>query len=100
MTTLIEIVSVGGALIAAWFVSLVLPVYRIATGKSREILLAILLLYGAIIAANIFWLTIIATPAAWRGPGTTGYLVTIVAFVLVETAPLATAVYLWKRIRG
>lgn len=100
MTTFIEVVSIVGALVAAWFVSLVLPVYRIAVGKPREILLAILLLYGAIIAANLFWLVIVATPVAWRAPGTSGYLATVAVFVLVETAPLATAMYLWKRIRG
>lgn len=98
--TFLTVVSALEIFAALWIVGLIFPFYKIAQGKVRGLLTAVMLLFGSLIATSIFWIFVLVTPAELRQPGTWRYGAVLAGFVAVQVMPLLTGTYLWRQIRG
>lgn len=97
--TFLMIVSALEIVAALWIMGLIFPFYRVAQGKVRGLLTAVMLLFGALIATSIFWIFVLVTPSELRQPGTWRYGIVLVGFVAVQVTPLLTGIYLWRQMR-
>lgn len=95
----LTVVSALEIVAALWIAALIFPFYTIAQGKVRGLLAAIMMLFGSLIAASIFWILLLVTPSELRQPGTWRYVAVVVGFVAVQVMPLLTGIYLWRQMR-
>ena len=97
---LIFILSGAGIGVAVWFLSLVMPIYRMAKGTVRGLLSSILALFGIVIATNLFWIITLALPPVLRAEGGRLYPYVLGGFLVISVLPLVASIYAWQKIRG
>ena len=95
----LTLVSALEIIAALWIVALIFPFFKIAQGKVRGLLTAVMLLFVSLIATSVFWIFALATPSELRQPGSWLYGVLLVGFVAVQVMPLLTGMYLWRQMR-
>jgi hypothetical protein len=97
--TSLTIISAVEIVAALWIMNLIFPFYRMAQGRVRGLLMAVMLLFCSLIATSIFWIVVLVMPAELRQEGTWGYGVVLAGFVAVQVMPLLTGIYLWRQMR-
>jgi len=97
--TSLTVVSALEIVAALWIIALIFPFHRMAQGKVRGLLTAVMLLFCSLIATSIFWIVVLVMPADLREPGTWRYWAILVGFVAVQVMPLLTGMYLWRQMR-
>src|SRR2546428_2992356 len=97
--TVLTVISALEIVAALWSVALIPPFYRMAQGKVRGLLTAVILLFCPLIATSIFGIVVLVMPADLRQAGTWSYWAVLVGFVAVQVTPLLTGIYLWRPMR-